>query len=133
MSLNLMTYNKDDTARAARTAVQILNSRHQNLGDEPFMQQKAIDLTDMFGPIMDAVTAFVALVAGISLVVGGIGVMNIMLVDPPCSCSHFLSYVHYDSRFDPPVDDADHAIRLFGNVVVVGDDDDGSTALVQSF
>ena len=27
--------------------------------------------------------------------------------------------------FDPPVDDADHAIRLFGNVVVVGDDDDG--------
>ena len=29
---------------------------------------------------MDAVTAFVALVAGISLVVGGIGVMNIMLV-----------------------------------------------------
>ena len=25
MSLNLMTYNKDDTARAARTAVQILN------------------------------------------------------------------------------------------------------------
>lgn len=80
MSLNLMTYNKDDTARAARTAVQILNSRHQNLGDEPFMQQKAIDLTDMFGPIIDAVTAFVALVAGISLVVGGIGVMNIMLV-----------------------------------------------------
>ena len=80
MSLNLMTYNKDDTARAARTAVQILNSRHQNLGDEPFMQQKAVDLTDMFGPIMDAVTAFVALVAGISLVVGGIGVMNIMLV-----------------------------------------------------
>ena len=57
MSLNLMTYNKDDTARAARTAVQILNSRHQNLGDEPFMQQKAIDLTDMFGPIMDAVNS----------------------------------------------------------------------------
>ena len=67
MSLNLMTYiTKTILARAARTAVQILNSRHQNLGDEPFMQQKAIDLTDMFGPIMDAVTAFVALVAGIS-------------------------------------------------------------------
>ena len=34
----------------------------------------------MFGSIMDGVTAFVALVAGISLIVGGIGVMNIMLV-----------------------------------------------------
>ena len=44
------------------------------------MQQKSIDLSDMFGSIMDGVTAFVALVAGISLLVGGIGVMNIMLV-----------------------------------------------------
>ena len=44
------------------------------------MKQRSIDLTDMFGPIMDGVTAFVALVAAISLVVGGIGVMNIMLV-----------------------------------------------------
>ena len=32
------------------------------------------------GSIMDGVTAFVAFVAGISLLVGGIGVMNIMLV-----------------------------------------------------
>ena len=39
-----------------------------------------MDFSDMFGSIMDGVTAFVALVAGISLIVGGIGVMNIMLV-----------------------------------------------------
>ena len=39
-----------------------------------------VDLSDMMGAVMDGVTAFVALVAAISLVVGGIGVMNIMLV-----------------------------------------------------
>lgn len=79
-SVSLSVYDKNDASRAARTAVQVLNSRHKPLGEEPFIQQKAIDLTDMFGPIMDGVTAFVAMVAAISLVVGGIGVMNIMLV-----------------------------------------------------
>lgn len=76
-----ITANEQDQApRIAKTAVQILTSRHQNLGDAPFIQQKPMDLADMFGSIMDGVTAFVALVAGISLIVGGIGVMNIMLV-----------------------------------------------------
>lgn len=79
-SVSITSYDKDQAARVAKTAVQILNSRHQNLGDAPFIQQKPINFADMFGSIMDGVTAFVALVAGISLIVGGIGVMNIMLV-----------------------------------------------------
>lgn len=79
-SVGITVYDKEETPRIAKTAVQILNSRHQNLGDKPFIQQKPMDFSDMFGKIMDGVTAFVALVAGISLIVGGIGVMNIMLV-----------------------------------------------------
>lgn len=79
-SVSLSVYDKEDAQRTARTAVQVLTSRHQGLGETPFIQQKAMDLTDMFGPIMDGVTAFIAMVAAISLVVGGIGVMNIMLV-----------------------------------------------------
>lgn len=79
-SISITVNEKDQASRIAKNAVQILNSRHQNLGDTPFMQQKPMDLSDMFGSIMDGVTAFVALVAGISLIVGGIGVMNIMLV-----------------------------------------------------
>ncbi|MGC4020294.1 MAG: ABC transporter permease [Muricomes sp.] len=79
-SVSITAYDKDQAARVAKNAVQILNSRHQNLGDAPFVQQKPMNLADMFGSIMDGVTAFVALVAGISLIVGGIGVMNIMLV-----------------------------------------------------
>lgn len=79
-SVSITAYDKDQAPRVAKTAVQILNARHKNLGDKPFIQQKPIDFADMYGKVMDGVTAFVALVAGISLVVGGIGVMNIMLV-----------------------------------------------------
>lgn len=79
-AVSITAYDKEQAASVAKNAVQILNSRHQNLGDSPFIQQKPMDFSDMFGSIMDGVTAFVALVAGISLVVGGIGVMNIMLV-----------------------------------------------------
>lgn len=79
-SVSITANDKDQASRIAKSAVQILNSRHQNLGDTPFIQQKPMDFSDMFGSIMDGVTAFVALVAGISLIVGGIGVMNIMLV-----------------------------------------------------
>lgn len=79
-SLSIKVHEQDQAARISQIAVNILNSRHQNQGKNLFMRQREIDLTDMFGPIMDGVTAFVALVAGISLIVGGIGVMNIMLV-----------------------------------------------------
>lgn len=79
-SVSLTTRNSDSTGRIAAAATQILNSRHQGLGDTPFIQQKPVNLSDMLGAVMDGVTAFVTLVAAISLVVGGIGVMNIMLV-----------------------------------------------------
>ncbi|WP_270395169.1 ABC transporter permease [Mediterraneibacter massiliensis] len=79
-SISITVYDPEDASRTASSAVQVLNARHQNLGDMPFMQQKPLNLSDMMGSIMDGVTAFVALVAGISLIVGGIGVMNIMLV-----------------------------------------------------
>lgn len=79
-SIAVTAADKDNLSKIVQIGVQVLNNRHQNLGDTPFMRQKEIDFGDLFGPIMDGVTAFVALVAGISLVVGGIGVMNIMLV-----------------------------------------------------
>ena len=79
-SVSLTAADSENTTRVASAAVQVLNSRHQDLGDTPFMQQRPIDISDMMGAIMDGVTAFVALVAAISLIVGGIGVMNIMLV-----------------------------------------------------
>lgn len=79
-SVSLTAKNTDDTSRVAATAVKLLSARHQDLGDNPFVQEKPLDLSEMLGAVMDGVTAFVTLVAAISLVVGGIGVMNIMLV-----------------------------------------------------
>ena len=79
-SVSITAKDGDSAGRAASAAAKILNSRHQDLGETPFVQQKPVNLADMLGAVMDGVTAFVALVAAISLVVGGIGVMNIMLV-----------------------------------------------------
>lgn len=79
-SINVTVYDSTSANQIAQTAVRLLNSRHKNLGDAPLIQQKPIDFSNILGPVMDGVTAFVALVAGISLIVGGIGVMNIMLV-----------------------------------------------------
>lgn len=78
--LSITVHDQEQASRISQIAVNVMNSRHQNQGKNLFMKERTIDFTDMFGPIMDGVTAFVALVAAISLVVGGIGVMNIMLV-----------------------------------------------------
>ncbi len=79
-SLTLYLAEGSKENQVAKSAVQILNSRHMNEGEELFIKQQPMDMTEAMGSIMDGVTAFVAFVAGISLLVGGIGVMNIMLV-----------------------------------------------------
>lgn len=79
-SVSLAAVDKKDTQSLAASTTTLLNARHKDVSDKAFMQQKPINFGDFLGPILDGVTAFVALVASISLVVGGIGVMNIMLV-----------------------------------------------------
>ena len=64
----------------AKSACQVLDSRHMNDGDNLFSKQAELDMSSTLGAVLDGVTAFIAFVAGISLLVGGIGVMNIMLV-----------------------------------------------------
>lgn len=64
----------------AKAAVQVLNARHRNESENLFMKQQSLDMANFMGGILDTVTAFIVFVAGISLLVGGIGVMNIMLV-----------------------------------------------------
>ena len=66
-SVSITARDAESAGRVASSAVKILNSRHQDLGDNPFMQQKPMNLSDMLGAVMDGVTAFVTLVAAISL------------------------------------------------------------------
>ena len=60
--------------------VKLLEKRHQCAGKDYFQVQSFQDIMSSMNQMLDMVTAFISFVAGISLLVGGIGVMNIMLV-----------------------------------------------------
>lgn len=80
-SVSIYLAEGENENSVAKSAVQLLNSRHMNDGENIFTKAQSMDaMVNAMGSILDAVTAFVAFVAGISLLVGGIGVMNIMLV-----------------------------------------------------
>ena len=60
--------------------VKLMEKRHQCAGKDYFQVQSFQDIMSSMNQMLDMVTAFISFVAGISLLVGGIGVMNIMLV-----------------------------------------------------
>ncbi len=76
----LIATDVEDADDIATQAVRILNNRYRSVGENLFMEEQTMDLSSALGAMLDMVTAFIAFVAGISLLVGGIGVMNIMLV-----------------------------------------------------
>ncbi|AHF07900.1 ABC transporter permease [Desulfitobacterium metallireducens] len=72
------TFDKGDLEAATTTAKRILNQRHGTTdGYEIFNVQQLVEAADKITKIL---TSIISLVAAISLFVGGIGIMNIMLV-----------------------------------------------------
>ena len=69
-----------DSQIIADQVVHVLEKRHQCAGEEYFQVQRFQDVMQSMNEMLGMVTAFISFVAGISLLVGGIGVMNIMLV-----------------------------------------------------
>lgn len=67
------------TEVAAKT-LSLLESRHNVRGENQIMMQSFTDVSAQFDTILSFITVFISFVAAISLLVGGIGVMNIMLV-----------------------------------------------------
>ncbi len=63
-----------------KNIVRLLENRMGIRGQDAISQFSMSDVSQQVDSIMGSVTAFVTLVAAISLLVGGIGVMNIMLV-----------------------------------------------------
>ncbi len=61
-------------------AVNYLKSAHGNYSDSMYTAQNMATYVEIVDIIMSVLTAFIACVGAISLIVGGIGVMNIMLV-----------------------------------------------------
>ena len=73
----------DDRLKAAQEQIaELLRERHNIAfqGEDDFAIINQADLISIFGDILNALTLFLSAIAFISLVVGGIGIMNIMLV-----------------------------------------------------
>lgn len=64
----------------ADKAITLLESRHEMYGEEAFLTEDFDSEMASVMQVLDMITIFIMLVAAISLLVGGIGVMNIMLV-----------------------------------------------------
>ncbi len=64
----------------AQNAVRLLESKYDARGEGQIIVQSISDMSAEYDSILGIVTLFISFVAAISLLVGGIGVMNIMLV-----------------------------------------------------
>lgn len=79
-SVYLFSENTSATAELAEKGVNLLNARHGMTGQDAFLTEDFESQMASIMQVLDMITIFIMLVAAISLLVGGIGVMNIMLV-----------------------------------------------------
>ncbi|SHH88450.1 ABC transporter permease [Clostridium grantii] len=79
-TMTLVSKEKDQAEDMGNSAVSILEARHNNRGKEIYSIQSMLDILDQINNVLGIFTTFITAVAAISLLVGGIGVMNIMLV-----------------------------------------------------
>ena len=70
--------DEDTVAKVKADVSDLLTQRHS--GNEDFTVQDQADITALRTASTDAMTYLLGAIAGVSLVVGGIGIMNIMLV-----------------------------------------------------
>jgi putative ABC transport system permease protein len=78
-----VTVKDENSIRAAKFQIEnLLRLRHQieDEQDDDFGVQTQQDILTIVGTVTSGLTVLLAAIAGISLIVGGIGVMNIMLV-----------------------------------------------------
>lgn len=69
-----------DNDAVGNAAVNYLKAAHGNFSNSMYTAQNMATYIEIVDIIMEVLTAFIACVGAISLIVGGIGVMNIMLV-----------------------------------------------------
>ena len=79
-SVLLIPDSADNSKAAIRGAIKLLEARKGIRGQKKLTYTSFDSLMDQINLIINGVTIFISFVAAISLVVGGVGVMNIMLV-----------------------------------------------------
>ncbi|MEM1368379.1 MAG: ABC transporter permease [Cyanobacteria bacterium P01_H01_bin.15] len=76
-----VTARDEDSIRAAKFQIEnLLRLRHKIVDIDDFDVETQKDILSIVNKVTSGLTAMLAAIAGISLLVGGIGVMNIMLV-----------------------------------------------------
>lgn len=76
-----LSAENDDSMRAIQFQIEnLLRLRHKITYEDDFTVRSQKDLIAILGSITGALTLMLAAIAAISLIVGGIGIMNIMLV-----------------------------------------------------
>jgi len=81
-SILASTLSEDETADAVDEISSLLREKHKLApsDENDFTVRTQSDISNIFGSISKVMTILLASIAGISLLVGGIGIMNIMLV-----------------------------------------------------
>lgn len=64
----------------SKEIISVLERKHRNAGKDYYLYQSAQQQMDMMNNVLNMLSSVVGAIAAISLLVGGIGVMNIMLV-----------------------------------------------------
>ncbi|MEG1946855.1 MAG: ABC transporter permease [Lachnospiraceae bacterium] len=79
-SVSVYANEKADSKEVTKAMIHLLESRHHSAGKNYFQVQSFQDALSEMNNMMSLITTFISCVAAISLIVGGVGVMNIMLV-----------------------------------------------------
>jgi putative ABC transport system permease protein len=79
-AISIMAVSAERVDEAAETVVRMLEMRHSNEDRSVYRTQSMASILDQINNVINTMTIFISAVAAISLLVGGIGVMNIMLV-----------------------------------------------------